>query len=106
MSENILMDHQKRIENMINSARVFVFMKGSGEQPACRFSAQVVDLLKKDGTDFSYFNLLEDDAMRQAIKDYTGWSTSPLVFVEGKFIGGADILQEMADNGELKVLLG
>lgn len=100
------MDHQKRIEDMVKSAKVFVFMKGSGDEPACRFSAQVVHLLKEHGADFGYFDVLEDEAMRQAIKDFTGWPTIPQVFVEGKFVGGADIIQEMADNNELKVLLG
>lgn len=100
------MNHQKRIEDMIKSHRIFVFMKGTGPAPACRFSAQVVDLLNSHKVDFGYFNILEDEEMRQAIKDFTGWPTIPQVFVEGKFIGGADILQEMQDNGELKVVLG
>jgi monothiol glutaredoxin len=100
------MNHQKRLEELINSQRVFVFMKGTGEDPACRFSAHVVHLLKANKATFGYLNVLEDEEMRQAIKDFTGWPTIPQVFVEGKFIGGADILQEMEDSGELKAVLG
>ena len=99
-------NHQKRIEELIGSQRVFVFMKGTGEDPACRFSAHVVHLLKIHKAVFGYLNVLEDEEMRQAVKDFTGWPTIPQVFVEGKFIGGADILQEMEDNGELGVVIG
>lgn len=99
-------DHKKRIEDMIEGNRVFVFMKGVGDAPACRFSAQVVDLLKSYDVKFGYFNVFDDEEMREAIKDYTGWPTIPQVFVEGKFVGGADILQELHDGGELKVILG
>jgi len=99
-------DHKKRIEDLIKGNRVFVFMKGEGPQPECRFSAQVVEILNKYQVDFGWFNVLKDDAMRQAIKDYSGWPTIPQVFVEGKLIGGADILAEMDGNGELKAVLG
>lgn len=100
-------DHKKRIEELIKAARVFVFMKGTGEEPACRFSMQAVEALRAAGVDkFGWCNVLEDEAMRQAVKDFTGWPTIPQIFVEGKFIGGADIISEMAENGELKVLLG
>lgn len=103
---NMEMNHKKRIEDMIKSQRVFVFMKGSAERPACRFSVQVVELLEGMGVSFGYFDVMEDEGMRQAIKDFSGWPTIPQVFVEGKFVGGADVLQELFDNGELKVLLG
>lgn len=96
---------KKRIEELIGSQRLFVFMKGTGDQPACRFSAQVVNLLDSHQANFGYLNVLEDEEIRQAIKDFTGWPTIPQVFVEGKFIGGADILQEMEESGELGDLL-
>ncbi len=99
-------DHKKRIEELINSQKVFVFMKGSKDNPACRFSLQMVEALKSAGLhDFGYLDVLQDEAMRQAVKDFTGWPTIPQVFVDGKFIGGADIVSEMAENGELKVLI-
>lgn len=99
-------DHQKRIEDLIKGNRVFVFMKGEGPQPECRFSAQVVDILNKYGVKFGWLNVLKDEEMRQAIKDYGAWPTVPQVYVEGKFIGGADVLAELDASGELKVVLG
>lgn len=101
-----MIDHKKRIEDLIAGNRVFVFMKGEGQEPACRFSAQVVEILNKYEVKFGSFNVLNDEEMRQAIKDFTGWPTIPQVFVEGKLIGGADILAEMDENGELKAVLG
>lgn len=99
-------EHKRRIEEMVGAARVFVFMKGSGDAPACRFSMQVVEALRAAGVDdFGWFDVLGDEAMRQAIKDFTGWPTIPQVFVEGKFIGGADIVSELVENGEFKTLL-
>ena len=99
-------DHKKRIEDLINGNRVFVFMKGAGDAPACRFSAQVVELMNEYEVKFGYFNVFDDEEIRQAIKDFTGWPTIPQVFVEGKFIGGADILQELHETGELKAIIG
>lgn len=99
-------NHQKRIEDLIKGNRVFVFMKGEGPQPECRFSAQVVEILNKYGVEFGWSNILKDEEMRQAIKDFSGWPTIPQVFVEGKFIGGADVIAEMDANGELKAVLG
>lgn len=101
-----LEDHKKYIEELINGSKVFVFMKGEKGAPVCRFSFQVVHILEQLHTDYEAFNVLSDDAMRQAIKDYTGWPTIPQVFIDGKFIGGADIMQELYDNGELKKMLG
>ena len=99
-------NHKKRIEDLIKNNKVFVFLKGEGDAPACRFSAQVVHIFKELEVKFGWFNVLEDEEMRQAIKDYSNWPTIPQVFVDGKFIGGADIVNELYENGELKVILG
>lgn len=99
-------NHRKKIEDLIKENRVFIFMKGEGDAPACRFSAQVVEIMKELKVEFAWFNVLNDEDMRQAVKDYSGWPTIPQIFVEGKFIGGADIIAELYENGELKVILG
>jgi len=98
-------DHHKKIEELIKTHPVFVFMKGTPDQPACRFSAQVKDIFDNLKVPFQGFNVLEDFQMREAIKDYSNWPTLPQVFVKGNFIGGADILQELQDSGELKKML-
>jgi monothiol glutaredoxin len=99
-------DYHKEIEKLIRENRVFVFMKGEPDRPACRFSAQVSDILRRMGVIYGYFNVLEDDGIREAIKKYSDWPTIPQIFVEGKFIGGADILTELDESGELKAILG
>ena len=98
-------DHTQKIEQLIASAPIFVFMKGTPQQPACRFSAQIKAIFDELNTPFEGYNILEDFQMRQAIKDYTNWPTLPQIFINGNFIGGADILQEMKDSGELQKLL-
>lgn len=98
-------DHVKKIEQLIHSAPVFVFMKGTPEQAVCRFSAQVKDTFDSLGIKFEGYNILEDFAMRQAIKDYTNWPTLPQIFIKGNFIGGADILEELKASGELQKLV-
>ena len=98
-------DHVAKIEKLIASAPIFVFMKGTPQQPACRFSAQIKAIFDELHAPFQGYNILEDFQMRQAIKDYTNWPTLPQIFIKGNFIGGADILQEMKDSGELKKLI-
>ena len=98
-------DHTQKIEQLITSHPVFVFMKGTPAQPACRFSAQLKDIFDELAVPFQGFNVLEDFEMRQAIKDHTNWPTLPQIFIKGNFIGGVDILQELKDNGELQTML-
>lgn len=98
-------DHFKKIEELVKTHKVFVFMKGTPQEPMCRFSALVKDIFDELKVPFQGFNVLEDFQMRQAIKDYTGWPTLPQVFINGNFIGGADILQELRDSGELGKML-
>ena len=80
-------------------------MKGTPDQPMCRFSALVKDIFDEIGVPFQGYNILEDFEMRQAIKDYTNWPTLPQVFIKGNFIGGADILLELKENGELQKMI-
>ena len=93
------------IDKKVKENDLVVFMKGNMDFPMCGFSGQVVSILKSLGYDFKDVNVLEDDSVRQAIKDYSNWLTIPQVFVKGEFIGGCDIVSEMAQKGELQKLL-
>lgn len=99
------LNHSQRIEAMIRGNKVFVFMKGSPDRPQCGFSAHITKIFKELGVEFKYFDVLEDEEMRQAIKDYTNWPTIPQIFIDGNFIGGSDILGELYQNGDLQKML-
>ncbi|MEK6955990.1 MAG: Grx4 family monothiol glutaredoxin [Nanoarchaeota archaeon] len=94
-----------KIESMIKSEKVFLFMKGTPEYPECGFSMRVVQILKSLNVKFGSFNILEDETMRQSIKEYANWPTIPQLYIDGKFIGGCDITAAMYDSGELQKLL-
>ncbi|MBI4152525.1 Grx4 family monothiol glutaredoxin [Candidatus Woesearchaeota archaeon] len=96
---------KKKIEQLINSNKVFLFMKGTPEEPQCGFSWKVVETLKNLGVKFSSFDILSDEEMRQAVKEYSNWPTYPQLYANGKLIGGCDLVLEMAENGELKTLV-
>ena len=98
-------DLKTRIEELIRSNRVMLFMKGTRQFPACGFSNAVVQILKKEGVQFETFNILSDPEMRQGLKEYSNWPTYPQLYVGGKFIGGCDIVTEMHQNGELATVL-
>lgn len=84
---------------------VLLYMKGDKEQPLCRFSLDVVRTLKKHGADFETRNVLEDDVLREAIKEFSQWPTLPQLYINGMFIGGRDIILELDEAGELTELL-
>jgi len=84
---------------------VVLFMKGVPEQPQCGFSAVCVQILDHLGADFVGVNVLQSDELRQGIKDFSDWPTIPQLYVQGEFVGGADIVREMFQSGELKTLL-
>ena len=98
------MDFQtkERIQTLIQSSPIFVFMKGTKLMPQCGFSNNVVQILNALGMSFETFDVLSDMEIRQGIKDYSEWPTIPQVYVKGEFMGGSDILIEMYNNGELK----
>ena len=101
MDENI----KQRIEKDIKSNKIFLYMKGSPSAPMCGFSARVVEVLKKHEVAFGSFNVLEDEDIRQGIKEYADWPTVPQLYVNGEFIGGCDIMTEMDQSGELAKIL-
>ena len=91
-----------RIETLIGSSPIFVFMKGNKLMPQCGFSNNVVQILHSLGVSFETFDVLSDMEIRQEIKEFSSWPTIPQVYVNGEFIGGSDILIEMYNAGELK----
>ena len=98
---------QQRIDQFVKSNRVVLFMKGTPQFPMCGFSGRAIQLLKGCGVrDLATFNVLEDDGVRQGIKDYANWPTIPQLYVNGEFVGGSDIMMEMYQAGELQPLVG
>jgi len=93
---------KERIENLINSSPIFVFMKGTKLMPQCGFSNNVVQILNSLGMTYDTFDVLSDFEIRGGIKEYSDWPTIPQVYVKGEFIGGSDILIEMYNSGELR----
>ena len=93
---------KQRIEQLIGSSPVFVFMKGNKLMPQCGFSNNVVQILNALGVPFETFDVLSDPEIRQGIKEFSDWPTIPQVYVRGEFMGGSDILIEMYNSGELR----
>ncbi len=99
-------DVQQRIDEMVKGHRVMLFMKGTAQFPMCGFSGRAIQLLKASGaTDLKTFNVLEDEDVRQGIKDYAQWPTIPQLYIHGEFVGGSDIMMEMYESGELATAL-
>ena len=98
-------DMRKTIEDTITANRVVLFMKGTKNFPQCGFSARAVEILKKCGVEFKDVNVLADPSVRQGIKDFSNWPTIPQVYIDGKFVGGSDILMDMFQSGELQKML-
>ncbi|MGA1761262.1 MAG: Grx4 family monothiol glutaredoxin [Paracoccaceae bacterium] len=94
-------DAQKRIEDLVKSTDVVLYMKGTKEMPQCGFSSRVAGVLNYMGVDYTDVNVLADDDIRQGIKDYSDWPTIPQLYVKGEFVGGCDIITEMTLSGEL-----
>jgi monothiol glutaredoxin len=100
-------DVQQQIDALVKGNRVVLFMKGTAQFPMCGFSGRAVQVLKACGVnDLVTVNVLEDEAIRQGIKDYANWPTIPQLYVNGEFIGGSDIVMEMYQSGELQQALG
>lgn len=93
------------IDNEVKSNNVVLFMKGTADMPMCGFSGRSVQILQHLGVPFKDINVLADEALRNGIKEYTNWPTIPQLYVKGEFIGGADIMMEMFQSGELKQLM-
>ena len=96
---------QDKIAKLVSDNDVVLFMKGTAMAPQCGFSAAVVQILENLDVAFLDVNVLADADMRQGIKDFTNWPTIPQLYIKGEFIGGCDIVREMAKEGELQQLL-
>lgn len=101
-------DVHSQIDQLVKSHDIVLFMKGSASFPMCGFSGRAVQILKACGVDpktLKTVNVLEDDGIRQGIKDYSQWPTIPQLYVRGEFIGGSDIMMEMYQSGELQQVI-
>jgi len=96
---------RKKLEETVTGARVVLFMKGTKNFPQCGFSARVVQALKTVGEPFTDVNVLTDPEVREGIKEFSSWPTIPQLYVDGKFVGGCDIITELEQSGELAPLV-
>lgn len=92
------------IKKTVSENKIVLYMKGTPDMPQCGFSATTVQILRVMGLEFAAVNVLEDEAIRQGIKEYANWPTIPQLYINGEFVGGCDIIREMFENGELKKL--
>ncbi|MDE2417720.1 MAG: Grx4 family monothiol glutaredoxin [Burkholderiales bacterium] len=102
-------DAQQRIDELVKGNEILLFMKGNASFPQCGFSGRAIQILKACGVDpktVKTVNVLEDDGIRQGIKEYSNWPTIPQLYIKGEFIGGSDIMMEMYESGELAQALG
>ncbi|UJR81551.1 Grx4 family monothiol glutaredoxin [Sandaracinus amylolyticus] len=101
------MDEQlrQRIEGILGTHKIVLFMKGTKSFPQCGFSATVVEVLKRVNADFHTVNILQDAELRQGMKDYASWPTFPQLYVDGRFVGGCDIVRDMFEGGELQPIV-
>ena len=95
-------DLKTQIESLLQSSKVVLFMKGNAQMPQCGFSANSIAILKNIGVPFKTFNILNDAEVRQGLKEYSNWPTYPQLYINGKLVGGNDIITEMFKSGELQ----
>jgi len=99
-------DAQNRIDELVKSNDVVLFMKGTALFPQCGFSSRAIAILDRLGATYETVDVLQDPEVRQGIKEYSDWPTIPQLYVNGEFIGGSDIMTEMYQSGELQPALG
>jgi monothiol glutaredoxin len=98
-------DARARIDTAVKTNDVLLFMKGTPLFPQCGFSSRAIAILERIGVEYGTVDVLQDQGVRQGIKDYSDWPTIPQLYVKGEFVGGSDIMMEMYESGELKQLL-
>ncbi|XP_064818946.1 glutaredoxin 3-like isoform X2 [Oncorhynchus masou masou] len=96
---------EHRLKSTINRSPVMLFMKGNKEQAKCGFSLQILEIMNSSGVEYSTFNILEDEEVRQGLKTYSNWPTYPQLYVNGELIGGLDIVKELKESGDLPSVL-
>ena len=99
------MNTKEKISKLINENDICLFMKGTPDSPQCGFSMAVSNVLKHLNVSFKGVNVLEDESLRQGVKDYSDWPTIPQLYVKKEFIGGCDIVKELFEKGELQEIL-
>lgn len=99
------MSANEKIQNLINENKIFIFMKGNPDFPQCGFSAAVIDVFNQLKVPYETFDVLADPEVREGIKVFSNWPTIPQIYIEGKFIGGCDIIREMFARGELQPIV-
>jgi len=99
-------DTRQRIDALVTSNDILLFMKGTPLFPQCGFSSRAIAILDHLGLPFGTVDVLQDQDLRQGIKEYSDWPTVPQLYVHGEFVGGSDIMMEMFESGELKQLVG
>jgi len=98
-------DARSRIDSAVKGSDVLLFMKGTPLFPQCGFSSRAIAILEHLGVQYSTVDVLQDQGVRQGIKDYSDWPTIPQLYVKGEFVGGSDIMMEMYESGELQQLM-
>ena len=98
-------DPIERIRTAINSDKIVIFMKGNRSFPQCGFSAATVEIFNQLGVEYKTADVLSDPELRDAIKSYSNWPTIPQVYINGKFVGGCDIIRELHESGELEPMV-
>jgi monothiol glutaredoxin len=99
------MDTQAKIKEMVTSNNVVLFMKGSPKFPQCGFSSLATQILEACNAQFLAVDVLQDQAVREGIKQYANWPTIPQLYIKGEFVGGSDIMRAMYENGELQTMI-
>ena len=96
---------KQRIDNLVKQNKIMLFMKGTKLMPSCGFSNNAVQIINSLGVPYETFDILEDQEMRQGIKEYSDWPTIPQLYINGEFVGGSDILIELYQKGELEQMV-
>jgi len=104
-SANKTLALKEQIDNLLSSSKIVLFMKGNAQMPMCGFSANSVSILTNLGVSFKTFNILNDQDIRQGLKEYSNWPTFPQLYINSQLIGGNDIITEMFKSGELQEFL-
>ena len=99
------MDAKEKIKDLVNNNDICLFMKGTPDAPQCGFSMATSNMLKILEVNYKGINVLESQALREGVKEFSDWPTIPQVYIKGEFVGGCDIVKEMYENGELKKVL-
>ncbi len=95
----------QKIENLLSTNRVLLFMKGTPDFPQCGFSGQAVQILDACRANYKHFNIFEDEEVREGLKTYSNWPTYPQLYIRGELIGGSDIMKDLYNKGELAKML-